>query len=438
MTHPGGTASGRRGTVLVVTSTFPASPTDPVPAFVRDQVVALHRAYPDLVFDVLAPHDHRSGTRDRTEHEHYTEHRFRYMLPRRAEVLAGRGIMPALTRNRMLYLVVPFLFLGELLATWRLTRRLRPDVLYVHWFTPQAVVAAVVSRFTGVPFVFTTHASDVDVWRKVPVIGPVVVRATARRAAAASAVSRRTLARLQQFGGAAASVPVHVIPMGTDQPRAAASPDDRTRARRALGLEDDVFTCLFVGRLVPKKGVDELLEAMALLDDGRPWHLLVAGDGPVRAELEAHCARLGLGGAVTFLGHVAGEDKQRCFAAADVVAVPSVVAADGDAEGLPVVVLESIASGVPCVATHESGADDILEDGRTGFLVPQRDHRALAGALERVRLLAPDERSALQERALELSRSFSWAHVAERHHDALLAAVLERARATGPRSAGRP
>ena len=130
-----------RRAVIVVASTFPASATDPVPAFVRDQVIALATLHPELDFHVLAPHDRRSATVDRTEHAEYTEHRFHYARPRRAEQLAGRGIMPALRENKLLYLVVPFLFTGELRALKRLAREVRPAIIYAHWFTPQAVVA---------------------------------------------------------------------------------------------------------------------------------------------------------------------------------------------------------------------------------------------------------------------------------------------------------
>ncbi|UZN01913.1 glycosyltransferase [Cellulomonas sp. S1-8] len=420
-----------RPCVLVLASTFPSSDDDPVPAFVRDQVRALTGEFPDLDVCVVAPHDRRSRTRSLTHHATFDEVRFHYALPRSAEVLAGRGIMPALRGNPWLYPVVPLLFLGELVAVLRETRRRRPAVLYAHWFTPQAVVASWVSRLTGVPFVFTTHASDVDVWRRVPFAGALVVRPTLRRARAASAVSTRTLQRLRHFDPAGrVGPPVHVIPMGTDLPDRPRDPAARAAARTALAVDGDELVLLFVGRLVEKKGVQHLLEALRVAsDDLGPWRLVVAGDGPLRDDLVARVEHLGLSDRVVFTGYVSGERKASCFRAADVLVVPSVVASDGDVEGLPVTLIEGLSYGLPCVATRQSGADDVLDDGRTGLLVDERDHDGLAAALVRVAHLDDEQREALGRRAVELSRAFSWDHLARRHHDALLAPFVATAQA---------
>ncbi|GEK21634.1 glycosyltransferase [Cellulomonas xylanilytica] len=419
----------QRPCVLVLASTFPASDDDPVPGFVRDQVRALASEFPELDVCVLAPHDRRSRTRSLTRHAGYDEVRFHYALPRRAEVLAGRGIMPALRGNPWLYLVVPMLFAGELVATLRLTRRRRPSVIYAHWFTPQAVVAAWVSRLTGVPFVFTTHASDVDVWRRVPLAGPLVVRPTLRRARAVSAVSTRTLARLRHFDPAGrVGPPVHVIPMGTDLPDRPQDARARKEARTSLGIGDELVL-LFVGRLVEKKGLRHLLDALRLVsDDLGPWRLVVAGDGPLREELVGHARALGLADRVTFAGYASGRHKERCFRAADALVVPSVVASDGDVEGLPVVLIEGLSYGLPCVATRQSGADDVLDDGRTGLLVDERDAEQLGAALVRVARMGDDERDQLAGRAIELAQDFAWDRLARRHHAALLAPFVAPAR----------
>ncbi|GIG39629.1 glycosyltransferase [Cellulomonas phragmiteti] len=424
---PGRTA---RPSVLVLASTFPSSDDDPVPAFVRDQVRALTAAYPELDVCVVAPHDRRSRTRSLTHHPTFDEVRFHYALPRRAEVLAGRGIMPALRSNPWLYPVVPLLFLGELVATLRETRRRRPAVVYAHWFTPQAVVAAWACRLTGVPFVFTTHASDVDVWRRVPFAGALVVRPTLRLARAASAVSSRTLQRLRHFDpDGEVGPPVHVIPMGTDLPSRPRDVTARAAARDAHGVGDRLVL-LVVGRLVEKKGVQHLLQALHLAsDDLGAWRLVVAGDGPLRDDLAARAERLGLADRVQFTGYVTGELKDSWFRAADALVVPSVVASDGDVEGLPVTLLEGLSYGLPCVATRQSGADDVLDNGRTGILVEERDAAGLAAALVRVARMADDERETLARAAVELSHEFSWQRLARRHHDVLLAPFVTPAQA---------
>lgn len=414
-----------RPLVLVLASTFPAHADDPVPAFVKDQVEAL-AALPDgYRYAVLAPHDARSSTRDRTEHAAFTEYRFHYARPRRLEVLAGRGIMPTLRRNKAFYAVVPSLFGGEYRALRRLVRQLKPDLLYAHWFTPQAVVAAEVSRRTGVPFVFTTHASDVEVWRKVPGVGARIVRGAVRRASGMTAVSRRSAAKLTRFLGAEDAARVQILPMGTERP--AVDPARRAEVRADRGWAEKTVL-LFMGRLVEKKGVIHLIDALADARDRLgDWVAVIAGDGPLRVDLESAVTAAGLSDRVTFAGYVTSDAKTDLLAAADVFLVPSVVAADGDAEGLPVSLLEGLAWGIPSIATPESGADDVLTDGVDGVLVPGGDPAALAAALERLVGAPAAERARMSAAARELAESFAWPRIARRTHDDLFAPALRAA-----------
>ncbi len=416
---------GKTGRVLVLASTFPSGPDDPVPTFVRDQIVAISRLHPELEFSVLAPHDRRSRTQNHSVHDNYTEHRFHYFWPRRAERLAGRGIMPALRENPAFYLTVPFLFLGEFSAALRIARRSRPQVIYAHWFTPQAVVASWVSRWTGIPFVFTTHASDVDVWRRVPGIGARIVNSASRRARAISAVSTRSRDKLTSFfAKSRSSVEVAVIPMGVDIPDPSAGPALRAGARERLGL-DGRRVHLFMGRLVEKKGVAYLLESLRTVEDELgEWLLVIAGDGPLAEELRALSHELGLAERVRFVGFLTGAAKEDYLRAADVFVVPSIETADGDAEGLPVALLEGLAHGLACVATNESGADGIISHGVDGFLCPQRDVQALAVSLLAVHSLDGPARDELSMRALSLAENFSWPQIARQHYDALFAPIL--------------
>ena len=308
------------------------------------------------------------------------------MRPRSWERLAHRGILPALREDPRLYAVIPFLFLGEFIATIRLVRRLRPVIMYAHWFTPQAVVASWVTRLTGTPFVVTTHAADVEVWGRVPLVGSWVVRSTARRARAISAVSSRSKRRLTDFF--AENPPsVEIIPMGIHPARQEVSESRRRAARAELGIRAQTVY-LFLGRLVEKKGLPYLLDALVRADMPRDWVLVVAGDGPLRREWGTLAERLGLADRVVFLGYVAGRRKAACLDAADVLVIPSVTAADGDVEGFPVVLLEGLGRGLLCVATRESGADDALEHGRHGLLFHERDPAGLAACLVRLPVVA--------------------------------------------------
>jgi glycosyltransferase involved in cell wall biosynthesis len=138
---------------------------------------------------------------------------------------------------------------------------------------------------------------------------------------------------------------------------------------------------LFVGRLRIRKGVEVLLEA---LRDVRPVELRIAGDGEHRGRLERRVSELDLGKAVTFLGNCDAGRVRRLLAGAAALVVPSIY------EGMPLVVLEAMAAGVPVVASAVSGIPEVVVDGETGWLVPPEDPRALGRALEDV-LARPQE-----------------------------------------------
>lgn len=407
----------------MVASTFPASPTDATPRFVRDLVEAMHREDPSRSFAVLAPH---VGTETVTyqRHEHFEEFRFGYVWPRGLQRLTKRGIMPAIAAQPWMLGVVPFLFLGEYLAMQRLVRTWKPDVIHAQWFTPQGVVAAMVARATGVPWVLTTHASDVSVWHKLPFFGSGIVRALLPTAQRITAVSTGTLARARGFFDvnewAMIEPKVRIIPMGApaiaaNSKHAAASAGVSANANTSSHASPHApqRSLLFLGRLAEKKGIPVLLDALSRL--GASVRLVIAGTGPEEAALRAQVVRLGLTERVEFAGFVTGAAKDALIAAADAVVVPSIVTPSGDAEGLPVVVLEALAAGRLCVATDASGAGDVITDGENGFLVPARDSAALATRLRAVLALDETARERVSTRARESMVALQWPLIARRH-----------------------
>jgi glycosyltransferase involved in cell wall biosynthesis len=151
--------------------------------------------------------------------------------------------------------------------------------------------------------------------------------------------------------------------------RAFAPPDHETDGR----------TILSVGRLVEKKGMEYLIEAFARIAGEAPEvRLEIAGDGPLRRPLERLTSERGLSARVTFHGSLPHREVAALMQKSSIICQPSVTAANGDSEGLPTVVLEAAATGKPLIGTRHSGIPEIIADGTTGFLVPERDVAALA------------------------------------------------------------
>ena len=175
------------------------------------------------------------------------------------------------------------------------------------------------------------------------------------------------------------------------------APEERTRVHR-LGISLDLFGYVdrsesrpgpvliaAVGRLVEKKGFEYLIEAAALLrEQGTEFRIELAGSGPLEAELTARIQALDLTDRVTLLGWSTPGEVAALLQRADIFAVPSVVASDGDQEGLPLTLLEASARGLPIVGTRHSGIPEAVQDGKTGFLVDERDVQGLAAALDRL------------------------------------------------------
>lgn len=186
---------------------------------------------------------------------------------------------------------------------------------------------------------------------------------------------------------------------------------------RTPRVEADPVRLVSVARLVEKKGLADALDAVAdLVAEGRPLSWEIIGDGPLRPALERRIDELGVGGSVRLLGWRSNEEVRERLVSSDVLLAPSVVASDGDEEGLPVAIMEAMALGVLVVSTTHSGIPELVEDGITGMLAPERSPDDLADALRR--LLAPEQ---WQRLAVQARRA-----VEERHNSDVLNGLLER------------
>lgn len=247
-------------------------------------------------------------------------------------------------------------------------RAFAPDVVLAYWLYPDAYGAMRAARRAGVPLVAGARGSDLRV-------RDAVSRALTRPVVHAA---RRLLVVSEDLGRVAVSaygadpVRIRAIPNGCDA--SIFHPRLRTEARAALGIDPDARLIAYVGRLVPEKGLRELLQAAAALaqDDTRV-QLALIGDGPMRAELDARLSALPSLRA-RLPGAQGPADVARWIGAADVVTLPSW------SEGHPNVLVEALACGRPVVATPVGGIPEVVDTG-SGVLVPLRDPVALAGGL---------------------------------------------------------
>lgn len=411
--------------LLVATSTFPVSDDDKVPAFVKDQVVEFKKLQPKLEITVLAPHNYHSDSVSRlAQNDTYTEKRFHYFRPYRWELLVGRGIMPALRENKMLYLQIPFFVFFQFVSLLRTTRQIKPDLIYVHWFMPQAISAMLVSKLTRTPYVFTTHASDVAVLYKFPFTKR-LIRSVCRNALAYTAVSQRTTDKLKQAFNEVDwnnnyADKLSIIPMGVNVSTPNLSDKTVESVRVKYGLPNDKKMFVFIGRLAEKKGVSYLLKSLPLLDKKilTNSHFVIAGDGQLKRELEQQAKKLKLKN-VTFTGYVHGEDKDSLLRLANYMVFPSIIDSMNDSEGFPVAIMESLAAGKVVLGSNVSGAETIFKNGTNGFVFEEKSAKSLAQAVSDVYTLSPSEKTRIEKASLGLAKRYSWGKIAGEHLEVL-------------------
>lgn len=262
-------------------------------------------------------------------------------------------------------------YLVEAMILARHLDRQKVDGLHNHFAMASSSVAMLASQLSGIPYSFTLHGPadfwDTGRWRLDEKIA---------RARFVACISHFCRSQGMLFSDPAHWDRLHIVHCGVDPSRYAPDPD------RQPGRE-----VLFIGRLAAAKGVPVLLEAFARAHDRYPdARLTLIGDGPARATLEARAAQLGLGDAVRFTGYLSQDEVAGHLARTDLFALPSF------AEGVPVVLMEAMASAVPVLATRIAGIPELVEDGISGRLVPPGDIDSFAQAM--IEMLEDPARSA--------------------------------------------
>ena len=265
----------------------------------------------------------------------------------------------------------PVVLAKGIVAWWRTlalvprVRAMNPDWIHAHWATYPSTSALGLSRALGIPFSFTAHAHDLFVEDHLQ-----REKLTAARFSITISDFNRSLLQ-RRFGGGAVER-LHVIRCGV-------RPEDLPF--EPLGDREE-GKLLAVGRLDEIKGFEVLVDACALLrDSGVRFSCEIVGEGRLRGSLEERIRAHRLFGSVTLPGALPQEDVRARLYRASVFVMPSVVAADGNMDGIPVALMEAMAAGLPVVSTTVSGIPEIVDDGSNGRLVPPRDAAALANAI---------------------------------------------------------
>lgn len=384
--------------VLKVATTFPRWADDNEPKFVFD--LAKHLAKKVSLW-VLVPH--APGAELREEIENMKIIRFPYFFPAKLQVLCyGGGILPNLKSSWLSRFQLPFFLSAQLFFIWRTVRRCKIDIIHCHWLIPQGFFVALVGAFHKIPYILTAHGADVFAFKGNAFVGW-LRKFVLKHAELCSVNSLATLKALEAISPGSR---FQYLPNGVDKELFHEKRRD-DRLKKELGM-NGIFL-LGVGRFAEKKGFKYLIEAMPKILEKQPEaKLALVGFGPEEAALKQQVEALGLSDAVIFPGPKSGTELAKYFATADIFIGPSIVEPGGDTEGQGIVFMEALAAKSAVVASNVGGIPDMVKDGVTGLLVPEKDSRAIA---EKVLSLCenPQRRAELAQNGRHLmEQKFSW------------------------------
>lgn len=394
-----GPSAPDKKTLLVLASTYPRWKDDPEPGFVHELCRRLASRYHVVALVPDAPGADPSGWMDGVRIV-----RYRY-APRRLQTLVNDGGIAAnLRRSVWKWLLVPGFVGMQYVSARRLLRRQQVDVIHAHWLISPGIVASLLATPT-LPYVITSHGGDLFGFRA-PLLTR-LKRLVASRAAAMTVVSHAMQDEVRHL-----SLPVKrvdTIPMGVDIDG---------RFAEAKGHERSESELLFVGRLVPKKGLNYLLDAMPAILAKRPdVRLRIVGFGPERDPLERQAAKLMISDKVVFAGAMGQSDLPGLYRSAALFVAPFVRDSSGDQEGLPVALMEAISTGCPFVVGEVVGLDDLLGQAAASYRTDPRDPTALAYAVVNA-LADPQASREAAVQAAKIARTrVDWTIVAQRYGD---------------------
>lgn len=387
--------------VLVIGSVYPRFPEDAEVPWLRSSIS--HLKENDVDIQVLAPS--YKGLRSHVI-DGVQVNRFRY-APSSLEILTHEEGAPSKMANKpwLQLLAIPYIINGFIKCI-KICSKWRPDIIHAHWPFPHAYVALGAAKIFGIPLVLNFHGAELLLIRKKKWIKPLLKFAIGQ-AQAVFANSSFTAGKIK----ALRNVDIEWSPYGTTLGKDSAESIPQPHSINGK------FRVLFVGRHIERKGICYLIEASKFLP-ADSFEIRIVGTGDLTAQLKAQLAELDSTNPehcpVTFTGKLSPEELENEYRTANVFTLPAIVDHKGDTEGLGVVLIEAMELGLPIVASNVGGIPDVVVDGESGILVPEKNPEALANAFKRIAGDSAFTQSLLYGARRHIAENFTWDGIIKR------------------------
>ena len=415
--------------VLVIGSVYPRFHEDAEVPWLRTSIAHLKKA--GLQVQVLAPA--YKGLKSH-EIDGVPVNRFRY-APANLEMLTHEEGAPSKMASKpwLQLLAIPYIISG-FFKCLAICRKWRPDIIHAHWPFPHAYIALGAAKLFKIPLVLNFHGAELLLIRKKKWVKPLLKFAIGQ-AQAVFANSSFTAGKIK----AIRNVNVEWSPYGTTLDERRKTKDERREAVEGGSLPlapasasatpsprgdspktpephaiNGKFKILFVGRHIERKGICYLIEAAKYLPRDQ-FEIRIVGVGDLTEELKKQAASMPPESAeIIFTGKLSPEELANEYRTANVFTLPAIVDSKGDTEGLGVVLIEAMELGLPVVASNVGGIPDVVVDGVSGILVPEKSPEALASAFKKLSSDAGLVRDLLAGAQKRIAECFTWDGIIER------------------------
>jgi glycosyltransferase involved in cell wall biosynthesis len=347
--------------IAVIASSYPRFEGDGTAPFVKSISESLHKIGNEV--EVVAPYD---PLVDENTPNLVKVHRFKYTLRKNSHIMGhARALDSDIKLKKSVYLLLPFFILFSFIKLLRVTKNQKSQIIHAHWVIPNGLTALIVSKIRKIPLVISLHGSDIFI-AKSKWYFRIVAKTIFKNTSFVSACSEDLLFNAKDLG---APDNIKIIPWGADPQKFSKIKNLKNQKFNFRDNESQtILLCL--GRLVHKKGFSNLIKAMPnLLENNTNIKLVIGGDGPLRENLEELAKACEVKNSVYFFGKVNWNEVVLFLNSGDVFIQPSIKDEYGNMDGLPTVILEAMACGLPIIASNLGGISLVVKDCVNGKLV---------------------------------------------------------------------
>lgn len=398
--------------LLILTTTFPESKDDyGTPRFVFD--LAKNLSEKNIKTFVLTP-DRPNSTKTKEKiSKKFSVHRFKYFIKSKQYLTTGEGILPSIRKSKSNLILIPILIIKQFFMTIKIIKKMKIDTINSHWFVPSGLIGAIMQRLYGIKNYNTVHAAGLYLLERFPLgkkIGKFIYSNSTRILVVSNYGKQQLYKLLSKPNEDEFNLKVKVIPMGVYS-------KEFYQKGGKKQLNKVRFNIFFIGRIVEKKG---LIYAIKTIEEMRNENLIfhICGNGPQREFLEKYVLQKKLEEQVIFYGRISEKEKISFFKSADVLLVPSIETREGDKEGLPVVILESLVAGLPIIASNVGGIGDGVVNDYTGLLIKQKSISEIKKAILKLKQDI-EFLELLSRNCKKHALKFDWKYVSDQYYTEL-------------------